>query len=348
MRLVHAFLLSAVLALFGSAATSAAAAGLIAGTVSSKTTGNALQGASVRLPGLNRATLTDGSGHFEFSDVPAGDVNVVASYSGFEEMSQSVAVTNAGTADLSLVLNSTDVVTLDKFTVSSVKEGQALSLTQQRNAANAKTVVALDEWGVLPTENVGELFTRLPGVSFTVDEDNLINNVTVRGLVSPNGQSFTRLNIDGMSATGVGGNGRTATLHSFSASGYEQIELISAQTPDKRADALGGQINLKTRSPLALKERRRFNYNLSGSLTPPASQRIDALKDHPYSWATPRFSMSSAGSATWGLNSTWRTRWWSSSSTSTSTSIRTSPTPPRSFSATMTRRAASTTVSSTP
>ena len=285
MRLVHAFLLSAVLALFGSAATSAAAAGLIAGTVSSKTTGNALQGASVRLPGLNRATLTDGSGHFEFSDVPAGDVNVVASYSGFEEMSQSVAVTNAGTADLSLVLNSTDVVTLDKFTVSSVKEGQALSLTQQRNAANAKTVVALDEWGVLPTENVGELFTRLPGVSFTVDEDNLINNVTVRGLVSPNGQSFTRLNIDGMSATGVGGNGRTATLHSFSASGYEQIELISAQTPDKRADALGGQINLKTRSPLALKERRRFNYNLSGSLTPPASQRIDALKDHPYSYA---------------------------------------------------------------
>ncbi len=281
MRLVHAVLLCACFALFASAAI----AGQIAGTVSSKTTGNALQGASVRLPGLNRATLTDGSGHFEFSDVPAGDVNVVASYSGFEELNQSVAVGNAGSADVSLVLSSTDVVTLDKFTVSSVKEGQALSITQQRNAANAKTVVALDEWGVLPTENVGELFTRLPGVSYTVDEDNLINNVTIRGLVSPNGQSFTRLNIDGMSATGVGGNGRTATLHSFSASGYEQIELISAQTPDKRADALGGQINLKTRSPLAMKERRRFNYNVSGTLTPSASQRIDALKDHAHSYS---------------------------------------------------------------
>ncbi|MEI6105472.1 MAG: TonB-dependent receptor [Opitutae bacterium] len=261
------------------------APGQITGTVSSKSTSNALQGAAVSLPALKRSALTDSSGHFVFFDVPAGEVTVVASYSGFEEMSQQVVVDGSNTPPVGLVLTSTDVITLDKFTVSSVKEGQALSLTQQRNAANAKTVVALDEWGVLPTENVGELFTRLPGVSFTVDEDNLINNVTIRGLVSPNGQSFTRLNIDGMSATGVGGNGRSATLHSFSASGYEQIELISAQTPDKRADALGGQINLKTRSPLAMKERRRFNYNLSGSLTPPAAQRIDALKDHPYSYS---------------------------------------------------------------
>ena len=263
-----------------------AANGQISGTVSSKSTDNALQGASVRLPGLDRSTLTDSSGHFVIFDVPAGDVNVVASYSGFEEMSQQVTVTGSDTATVSFVLNSTEVLVLEKFTVSSVKEGQALSIAEQRNARNTKNVVALDEWGVLPTENVGELFTRLPGVSFTTDEDNLINNVTIRGMVSPNGQSFTRLNVDGMSATGVGGNGRAATLHSFSASGYEQLEVISAQTPDKVANAMGGQINLKTRSPLALQERRRFTYNLSGSLTPPATERLDALKDHARSYST--------------------------------------------------------------
>jgi TonB-dependent receptor len=42
---------------------------------------------------------------------------------------------------------------------------------------------------------------------------------------------------------------------------YEQIEIIAGQTPDKRADSLGGQLNLKTRSPLAMRERRRFNYS---------------------------------------------------------------------------------------
>jgi TonB-dependent receptor len=288
-RQLPAVLLCVLATLFTALVPSAFAAdagrGQISGSVSSRSTGNALQGAEVKLPALGRSTLTDSAGHYVFFDVPAGEVSVTAAYSGFEEKSQPVTVAAAGTPEVAFVLNSTDLVTLEKFTVSSVKEGQALSITEQRNAANAKTVVALDEWGVLPTENVGELFTRLPGVSFAVDEDNLINNITVRGLVSPNGQSFTRLNVDGMSATGVGGNGRTATLHSFSASGYEQIELISAQTPDKRADGLGGQINLKTRSPLALKERRRFNYNVSGTLTPPASERIDALKDHPHSYS---------------------------------------------------------------
>jgi iron complex outermembrane receptor protein len=263
----------------------AVATGRVTGTVTSHATGNALQGARVSLPASGQSTLTDGAGHFEFASVPAGQVDVVASYSGFEESTAKVTVVGGTAADATLVLHSTDVVALDKYTVSSVKEGQALSITEQRNAANAKTVVALDEWGVLPTENVGELFTRLPGVSYTVDEDNLINNITIRGMVSPNGQSFTRLNVDGMSATGVGGNGRTATLHSFSASGFEQIELISAQTPDKRADSIGGQINLKTRSPLAMQGRRRIDYDLSGTLTPPAKERIDALKDHPHSYA---------------------------------------------------------------
>jgi TonB-dependent receptor len=261
----------------------AADTGRVAGTVVSKSTGNALQGATVTVDG--RSALTDASGHFVLYDLPAGNAHVVASYSGFKDLGQDIVITAGGQSDLTLTLETSDIVMLEAFTVQTVKEGQALSVTQQRNSTNAKNVVSLDEWGVLPTQNVGELFTRLPGVSFTTDEDNLINNVTIRGMVSPNGQSFTRLNVDGMSATGVGGNGRTATLHSFSASGYEQLEVISAQTPDKRADSIGGQINLKTRSPLAMKERRRFSYNLSGSLAPAQSSRIDELKDHAHSYS---------------------------------------------------------------
>ena len=141
------------------------------------------------------------------------------------------------------------VVMMEAFTVATQKEGQALSITEQRNAFNVKNVTAFDEWGILPTQNVGELVSRLPGISYTVDEDNLINNVSIRGQPV----SYTRLNIDGMSSTGVGGDGRTATLHSFSGTQYEQVEIIAGQTPDKRADSLGGQLNLKTRSPLAIR-----------------------------------------------------------------------------------------------
>lgn len=267
-------LLAVTAALF--VTTAALAAGKISGTVSSKGTGNNLQGALVTLPALNRSVVTDNAGRYVFHDVPAGETEVVVSYSGFTDAKQAITVAD-GSNDLSFEMETSDGIVMEPFIVSTVKEGQALSITEQRNASNIKTVVALDEWGVLPTQNVGELAARLPGITFTTDEDDLVFNISVRG--QPD--SYTRLNIDGMSSTGVSGIGRTATLHSFSASNYEQIEIIAGQTPDKRADSLGGQLNLKTKSPLAQKEKRRFTYNANLRYFPSYADRNVQLADHP-------------------------------------------------------------------
>lgn len=249
----------------------------VSGTVTSKRTGNALQGARVAVPALNRSTLTDSTGRFVLYDLPAQAVEVVISYEGFADARQSVDA-SGGPASLAVQMESSDTVVMEKFTVSSVKEGQALSITEQRNAPNIKNVTAFDEWGILPTQNVGELAARLPGISFTTDEDNLINNISIRGQPA----SYTRLNIDGMPSTGVGGDGRTATLHSFSASMYEQIEIVLGAQPNTRADSLGGQVNLKTRSPLAMREDRRIEYNLSGRYFPSFADRNVMLADHPF------------------------------------------------------------------
>jgi len=279
LRAATSLLSLTVLFLIAAPASSAqTTAGRLAGTVTSNATGNALQGARVSLPTLGKTTLTDSAGHFVFFDVPSGEVNVVASYSGFDEGSATVAVGSAAGAEVALGLNSTNVVALEKFTVSTVKEGQALAVTEQRNASNIKNVTAIDEWGILPTQNVAELLTRMPGISFSVDEDNLMNYISIRG--QPN--TFTTLNIDGMSSTGVSAFGRAPSFHSFSASTIEQIELISGQTPDKRADSLGGTVNLKSRSPLAMKEKRRINYTLSGSWAASWGDRNVPLKDHPF------------------------------------------------------------------
>jgi iron complex outermembrane receptor protein len=261
----------------GLAAFAQAGSGRVSGTITSQSTSNALQGATVSVNGTSRSVLTDSSGRYTLFDVPAGSVEITAAYSGFLDRTERIEVAAGQTLELNLDLRSSDVVTLAPFTVQSMKEGQALSITEQRNAGNIKTVVALDEWGVLPTQNVGELAARLPGVTFTTDEDDLIFNVSIRG--QPD--SYTRLNIDGMSATGVSGVGRTATLHSFSASNYEAIEIVAAQTPDKRADSLGGQVNLRTRSPLAMKEKRRINYNVNGRWHPSWANRNVPLADHP-------------------------------------------------------------------
>lgn len=257
----------------GLSAAWAQATGAIAGTVTSTSTRNALQGALVTVTGANRADYTDAAGSFNLQGLPAGTYEVVVSYTGFSEVRERVTVAAGQTAQVALALKSADVITMEAFTVATQKEGQALAITEQRNALNVKNVTAFDEWGILPTQNVGELVSRMPGITFTTDEDNLINNVSIGGLPA----SYTRLNIDGMSSTGVGGDGRQATLHSFSASQYEAVEVIAGQTPDKRADSLGGQLNLKTASPLNMRDKRRVSYTVSGRFFPSSSERTHAV-----------------------------------------------------------------------
>ncbi|MSU24229.1 MAG: TonB-dependent receptor [Opitutus sp.] len=270
------FVLLAATSLAVSAADSAT--GSITGSVSSKGTHNALQGALVTIASINRTDFTDSAGHFSISAVPPGAYDVVISYSGFNEARQKASITAGANSSLDVEMQSSDLITMEAFTVATQREGQALSISEQRNAHNVKTVTAFDEWGILPTQNVGELASRLPGITFTTDEDQLINNISIGGQPA----SYTRLNVDGMSTTGVGGDGRTATLHSFSGSNYEAIEIIAGQTPDKRADSLGGQVNLKTRSPLASSERRRMTYNTSARFFPRWSDRNFAVGQRPW------------------------------------------------------------------
>lgn len=49
---------------------------------------------------------------------------------------------------------------LTEFVVSGEREGNALAITAQRNAANVKNVVALDAFGNLPNMSAGELAIR--------------------------------------------------------------------------------------------------------------------------------------------------------------------------------------------
>ncbi|NDH79870.1 MAG: hypothetical protein EBY70_06470, partial [Burkholderiaceae bacterium] len=52
------------------------------------------------------------------------------------------------------------VYRLEKFTVSGLREGQALAIQRQSQAENAKTVAATDSFGN-PAANPGELLMRL-------------------------------------------------------------------------------------------------------------------------------------------------------------------------------------------
>lgn len=262
-----------------SAAAPVTAAGAIAGAVSNRGTGNFLEGARIELPAIGLTTFTDSSGQFLLSDVPAGTHEITASYTGLDSEKATIAVGAGLRATRNFDLTSS-VYVLDAFTVSGEREGMAAALTARRNADNVKNVVAMDEFGNLPNLNGTELAIRLPGVTFSNPGDEVIEGVSVRGT----GAGMSTITIDGGLMASFSPLNRQTRMTAFTGAMFESMEVIKGHTPDKGADSLGGTINFKTRSPLGMKEKRRFSYLFTARQAPWFTEQIplrEAHRTHP-------------------------------------------------------------------
>jgi iron complex outermembrane receptor protein len=254
-----------------------AATGSIAGNVSNAGTGNLLEGARIALPALRLDTLTDETGRFVFDDVPAGAHEIVVTYLGLDTQKFTVNVTAGQRAIRDFDLT-TGVYQLQAFTVTGEREGNAAALTAQRNATNKKDVVALDAYGNLPNMNASELAVLLPGVAGNLSDEGNIVGFTVRGMPP----AMNTITIDGALMGSQGGMNRATRIHTITGSMFEALEVTKGHTPDKEAGSLGGTVNLKSRSTLSMKEKRRITYNLSGRLAPPGTQQVPLREEHRF------------------------------------------------------------------
>jgi outer membrane receptor protein involved in Fe transport len=171
----------------------------------------------------------------------------------------------------------TGVYKLAEFKVSGEREGAAAAITAQRNADNVKNVVTMDLFGNLPNMSAGELAMRLPGVAGNLDDEGNVTGLTIRGM----GPALNRVNVDGVLMANSANLSRQFQTHSMTGAMFEQVEVVKGQTPDRPADSLGGSINLKTRSPLAQREKRRIDYSIGARLAPSFTQQVPLRRDHP-------------------------------------------------------------------
>ncbi len=249
--------------------------GTITGNVGNAGTGNLLEGARVEIPQLGRSVLTSNTGRYVFSGVPAGTHDVVASYTGLDTMRDTITV-NAGQSVSRNFDLTTGIYKLQAFNVSGVREGSAAAITLQRNAPNVTNIVALDSYGNLPNMNASELAVLLPGVAGNLSDEGNIVGFTIRGM----GPGMNTITVDGALMASQGGMNRQTRIHTITGSMFDQLELTKGHTPDKGADSLGGTVNLKTRSPLSMREKRRTTYNFSARLAPAFTQQIPMREDH--------------------------------------------------------------------
>ena len=252
----------------------AQSAGTITGSISNSATRNLLEGAKVEVTALGLSALTDNTGRYVFTGVPAGTHELSVSYIGLDPSTAMITV-GAGQRAVRDFELSSSVYRLDAFKVTGEREGDALAITAQRNASNVKNIVAMDSFGNLPNMSAGEVVMRLPGIAGSPTEEGLNYQFNVRGMAP----GLNTVTVDGGLMASIG-TSRAFELQSISGTMFEQLELIKGHTPDKTADSLGGTINMKTRSPLNMKEKRRVSYSATMRLAPSFTEQVPRREEH--------------------------------------------------------------------
>ncbi|MEM9650413.1 MAG: carboxypeptidase-like regulatory domain-containing protein, partial [Bacteroidota bacterium] len=216
--------------------------GNIQGTLSDEN-GIYVPGANVLITDLSKGAISDFDGKFTLVNVPEGNHTLMVSYLGYSPIEKQVNVVSGETTVVNLTMNPTNVE-LQEVQVSAYGlSGQAKALNTQKTNLNITNVVSTDQIGKFPDANIGDAVKRIPGITMQVDQGEA-RNIIVRGL-APQLNSVT---LNGSRIPSAEGDNRNVQMDLIPSDMIQTIEVNKAVTPDMDGDALGGSVNLVTRS----------------------------------------------------------------------------------------------------
>jgi TonB-dependent receptor len=256
-----------------SAPAVATSTGTVEGRVFNQTTGNALHNAIVRIVGTGLQTQTDEEGFFRISRVPTGVSQLEVSYGGLNSQTADVSVSDAAPTRRDFVLES--VIRLEAFTVEATQMSQAaVALQEQRMAPNIKTVIAADlNRG---EGNIGEYFKYTPGLVLGQNPQSP-GDVAIRGMPS----SGTLILADGAQFATASLGTRAVDLGLAAPGNVDRIEISKTPTPDIPANAVGGSINLVSKTAFS-RRTPQLDYNVFGTFSALGGFRNERA-DSPFS-----------------------------------------------------------------
>ncbi|MEP6999941.1 MAG: TonB-dependent receptor plug domain-containing protein [bacterium] len=202
---------------------------------------------AILLPsGARLATYSGSGGAYVISRLPAGAYTVSVKRLGFATDSFRVTLRANETIEHDVQLRAA-VQGLERIIISAsprLNETTEQALAKQRNADNIVSVLSGDVIRALPNANAAEAAARIPGISTERDEgegkfiqirgtEPRLSNVTVNGVHIPGTQSGSRV----------------AKLDDVPTDILAAIEVSKTLTADQDADAIGGSVNLVTKTP---------------------------------------------------------------------------------------------------
>src|SRR5690349_22872499 len=218
--------------------------GSIAGRVTD-IAGKAIAGATIRVLGTRWVARARDDGAFRVDNVAVGSHRVVTSIIGFFPDTATVRVTGGSTTELGVRLRPA-AVDLPAVLVTAHRMGEtkAVALDRQEAADNLVTVLSGDEIRALPNGNAAEAAGRMPDVSLERDEGEG-KFVQIRG-TEPR---LSNVTVDGVHIPGTEQGDRVVKLDDVPSDILAAIEVSKTLTADMDADAVGGSVNLVTKTP---------------------------------------------------------------------------------------------------
>ncbi|WP_207434178.1 TonB-dependent receptor [Sabulibacter ruber] len=251
----YKLLLSFCFLVMGFSGAAHAQQAILRGKITDAVNQEPLAGAAVELAGTSNGVSTGLNGEFRLYATP-GSYTLKVHYLGYQDTTFSVSVATGETALLQLRLKSNSNHLSDVLVTGSL-QGQARALNQQKNADNIKNIVAADQIGRFPDPNAAEALQRVPGVNIERDQGEG-RYVLVRGLAP----QFTNINVNGEQIPSPEADVRFVALDAIPSDQLASMEISKSLTPDMDGDAIGGSVNLITRT--AQSGRPQISGSLAG------------------------------------------------------------------------------------
>ncbi|MFC5284426.1 TonB-dependent receptor [Pedobacter alpinus] len=216
---------------------------VLVGYVKDKANKQTLPYANVTVKGKNIKTTTDANGYFVFANLTDAKVTLQVSYIGYKTSEFVVSLEEGKTTTSELLLEGASN-NLDGITITGIRRGEAVALSNMQNADNMKYVLSEEQIERFPDATVGEAMQRVPGVAMDYSY-GLPRNIIIRGL----DQSLGSVTLNGNRLPSTQTNSRDIDLNGILSTTVEAIEVNKTLTPDMDADGTAGSVNIISKTP---------------------------------------------------------------------------------------------------
>ena len=253
LRLVSFFILSAVVINTWANGELSEKAGAVRGRIVDAEN-NVLPGASVYINTLHAGVTSDINGFYTISNIETGTYTATVRYVGYSPVETKILIVAGRTTEKNFTLDAG--VELKEVVVNGAFSGQRRAINSQKNNMGITNIVSADQVGKFPDSNIGDALKRISGINVQYDQGE-----ARFGQVRGTSADLSSVSVNGDRIPSAEGDTRNVQLDLIPADMIQTIEVNKVVTSDMDGDAIGGSINLVTKSS----PFRRFFNATAGS-----------------------------------------------------------------------------------